>query len=83
MECRSGCGACCTAPSISSPIPGMPQGKQAGERCVQLDESNFCRIFGRTDRSIVCGAFQADIGVCGITREEAMNNLIALENVTA
>ncbi|HCS2930732.1 TPA: YkgJ family cysteine cluster protein, partial [Shigella flexneri] len=24
MECRPGCGACCTAPSISSPIPGMP-----------------------------------------------------------
>ncbi|EOS9504771.1 YkgJ family cysteine cluster protein, partial [Shigella flexneri] len=23
MECRPGCGACCTAPSISSPIPGM------------------------------------------------------------
>ncbi|HCR8272553.1 TPA: YkgJ family cysteine cluster protein, partial [Shigella flexneri] len=22
MECRPGCGACCTAPSISSPIPG-------------------------------------------------------------
>ncbi|EQA7518310.1 YkgJ family cysteine cluster protein, partial [Shigella flexneri] len=24
MECRPGCGACCTAPSIFSPIPGMP-----------------------------------------------------------
>ncbi|NYZ53719.1 YkgJ family cysteine cluster protein, partial [Escherichia coli] len=29
MECRPGCGACCTAPSISSPIPGMPDGKPA------------------------------------------------------
>ena len=28
--CRPGCGACCTAPSISSPIPGMPEGKPAG-----------------------------------------------------
>jgi len=28
IDCRSGCGACCIAPSISSPIPGMPNGKQ-------------------------------------------------------
>jgi Fe-S-cluster containining protein len=27
LACRSGCGACCIAPSISSAIPGMPQGK--------------------------------------------------------
>ena len=26
MECRPGCGACCVAISISSPIPGMPGG---------------------------------------------------------
>lgn len=26
LDCRSGCGACCIAPSISSPIPGMPDG---------------------------------------------------------
>ncbi|MDD8045446.1 MAG: YkgJ family cysteine cluster protein, partial [Verrucomicrobiota bacterium] len=32
MECRPGCGACCTVVSISSPIPGMPQGKPAGVR---------------------------------------------------
>ena len=30
MNCREGCGACCIAPSISSPIPGMPHGKPAG-----------------------------------------------------
>ncbi|HNM56919.1 MAG TPA: YkgJ family cysteine cluster protein, partial [Thauera aminoaromatica] len=24
MDCRPGCAACCIAPSISSPIPGMP-----------------------------------------------------------
>ncbi|MCS8878341.1 YkgJ family cysteine cluster protein, partial [Pseudomonas aeruginosa] len=22
MQCRAGCGACCIAPSISSPLPG-------------------------------------------------------------
>ncbi len=25
--CRPGCGACCIAPSITTPIPGMPHGK--------------------------------------------------------
>ncbi|MGI5837047.1 MAG: YkgJ family cysteine cluster protein, partial [Chloroflexota bacterium] len=24
MKCRIGCGACCIAISISSPVPGMP-----------------------------------------------------------
>ena len=36
MECRLQCGACCVAPSISSPIPGMEGGKAAGIPCVQL-----------------------------------------------
>ena len=36
IACRTGCGACCIAPSISSPIPGMPDGKPAGVPCVQL-----------------------------------------------
>ncbi|MDR8085529.1 YkgJ family cysteine cluster protein, partial [Acinetobacter baumannii] len=27
FQCRPHCGACCTAPSITSPIPGMPNGK--------------------------------------------------------
>ena len=46
MKCREGCGACCIAPSISSPIPGMPHGKVAGERCLQLSAENLCNIFG-------------------------------------
>jgi uncharacterized protein len=54
MECRIGCAACCIAPSISSPIPGMPDGKPAGIRCVQLDDGNRCRIFGRPERPAVC-----------------------------
>ncbi|MGO2368564.1 MAG: YkgJ family cysteine cluster protein, partial [Serratia sp. (in: enterobacteria)] len=32
MDCRADCGACCIAPSISSPIPGMPNGKPANTR---------------------------------------------------
>ncbi|MWT08419.1 YkgJ family cysteine cluster protein, partial [Escherichia coli] len=58
MDCRSDCGACCTAPSISSPIPGMPQGKPANTRCVQLSESNLCMIFGSPLRPKVCSGLQ-------------------------
>ena len=50
LSCRMGCGACCIAPSISSPIPGMPQGKPAGVRCVQLTDDNRCAIFGQPER---------------------------------
>lgn len=45
MDCRSDCGACCIAPSISSPIPGMPLGKPANTRCVHLDDNMRCGIF--------------------------------------
>ena len=64
-SCRPGCGACCTAPSISSPIPGMPQGKPAGVRCVQLDDAQRCRIFGQPERPAVCGQLQPSLEMCG------------------
>ncbi len=82
MECRLGCAACCIAPSISSFIPGMPKGKKAGERCVQLDEKDLCLLFGKTERPKVCGEFQAELELCGDTREQAMDNIIYLESVT-
>ncbi|MFY8177903.1 MAG: YkgJ family cysteine cluster protein, partial [Limnohabitans sp.] len=47
MHCRSGCGACCIAPSITSPLPGMPQGKPAGVPCVQLLPDMRCAVFGQ------------------------------------
>lgn len=65
MECRAGCGACCIAPSISSAIPGMPQGKPAGVRCVQLDEAQRCRLFGRPERPAVCGGLVPTAEMCG------------------
>jgi len=83
MDCRAGCGACCTAPSISSPIPGMPQGKPAGVRCVQLDERERCRIFGHPDRPAVCGSLQPSASMCGSDREHAMRWIAALETATA
>ncbi|HCP55606.1 MULTISPECIES: YkgJ family cysteine cluster protein [Pseudomonas] len=83
MDCRAGCGACCIAPSISSPIPGMPQGKPAGVRCVQLSPDNLCSIFGKPERPKVCSAFSADVAVCGDTHEEAIRLLAWLEDQTA
>ncbi|MBQ0731220.1 MAG: YkgJ family cysteine cluster protein [Oleispira antarctica] len=82
MICRLNCGACCIAPSISSAIPGMPDGKAAGERCIQLDESNLCLLFGKAERPKVCADFGAEEWVCGTTREEAMLILTDLENNT-
>lgn len=82
MDCRSGCGACCIAPSISSPIPGMPQGKPAGVRCVQLDEREHCRIFGRPERPAVCGSLRPSAAMCGSSRAQAMHWLAQLEAET-
>lgn len=81
--CRLGCGACCIAPSIKSPIPGMPHGKSAGERCVQLDDHNGCRLFQSPERPAVCGQFQAEAFICGENREQAMTQIAILEQVTA
>lgn len=83
MECRSGCAACCIAPSITSAIPGMPEGKPAGVRCVQLDEANRCRIFGRPERPAFCGGLQPSQEMCGPTREHALVWLTRLEHATA
>lgn len=83
MECRPGCGACCIAPSISSPIPGMPHGKPAGERCVQLSVDMLCLIFGRPDRPSVCGGFSADPEVCGDSSEEAIRLIGWWEQATS
>jgi len=82
MICRIGCGACCIAPSISSPIPGMPRGKPAGERCVQLDSDNLCRLFGLPERPAICRQFQPNADMCGTNFEEAMRFLHSLELLT-
>jgi uncharacterized protein len=82
MECRPGCGACCIAPSISSPIPGMPSGKPAGVRCLQLTVDNRCRIFGRPERPSCCGGLQPSPDMCGTGPAQALQWLAALELAT-
>lgn len=83
MICRSECGACCIAPSISSPIPGMPHGKPAGVPCIQLDEQLRCRIFGQPERPACCSGLQASPEMCGEKRDDALIWLTELETLTA
>lgn len=80
MECRPNCGACCIAPSISSAIPGMPDGKAAGVRCIHLTDNNQCAIYDHPDRPTVCDLFKADPAVCGVDRNEAIMLLGMLED---
>ncbi len=81
--CRPGCAACCIAPSISSPIPGMPDGKPAGARCAQLDDLDRCRLFGDPRRPKVCGSLTPSVEMCGDSREAALDWLARLERLTA
>ena len=82
MQCRVGCGACCIAPSISSPIPGLPEGKPAGVRCVQLTNDNRCRLYGMPERPQVCVRLRAEAEMCGSSTEEALRLLTNLERAT-
>jgi len=80
MDCRTNCGACCIAPSISSEIPGMPGGKPAGVRCIHLTDDFQCAIYESDKRPQVCDDFKADPEVCGSCREEAIKILTELES---
>jgi Fe-S-cluster containining protein len=82
MDCRTNCGACCIAPSINSPIPGMPDGKPAGIACVQLDERLRCKLFGKPERPAFCASLRPGLEMCGSGREDAMAWLAELEQAT-
>lgn len=79
MECRPHCGACCIAPSITTPVPGMPHGKPAGIPCVQLLPDYRCALFGQPERPAVCASLQPMESMCGANREEALGYLAGLE----
>jgi hypothetical protein len=83
MECRPGCAACCIAPSISSPLPGLPGGKPGGQPCPQLDEALRCRLFGRPERPAVCASLAPSAEMCGPDRAHALGWLAQLEAATA
>lgn len=83
MDCRPGCAACCIAPSISSPIPGMEDGKPAGVRCVQLDERGLCRLFGDPRRPAVCTSLRPTHEMCSDSDAQALRWLTQLEALTS
>lgn len=83
MDCRPGCGACCIAPSISSPIPGMPGGKAAGQRCAQLQPDLRCGLFGDPRRPAVCASLRPSPSMCADSAEAALRGLLWLEQATA
>lgn len=82
MTCRR-CGACCIAPSITTAIPHMPDGKPAGIRCANLSDSNECTLYGSAARPAFCLGWQPMPEVCGRGFEEAMHHITALEWATA
>jgi len=83
MECRSGCAACCVTISISSVIPGMPDGKPPGMRCIQLNNRNECILFGKPERPQICSSFLPSLEMCGETNEHAFEFLSNLEKITS
>ncbi|TCJ12952.1 YkgJ family cysteine cluster protein [Parasulfuritortus cantonensis] len=82
VVCRPGCAACCIAPSITSPLPGMPDGKPAGVPCVQLTADLRCALFGRPERPAFCAGLQPSAEMCGTGRAQAMAWLAGLEEAT-
>ncbi|MEM7099318.1 MAG: YkgJ family cysteine cluster protein [Pseudomonadota bacterium] len=80
MECRRGCGACCIAPSISSPIPGMPAGKPAGVRCVNLLDDQRCGVWNLPERPRVCAEFKPESWLCGTNKSQALDTITWLES---
>jgi hypothetical protein len=60
----------------------MPNGKPAGVRCIQLDEANHCRLFGKPERPEVCVRLRPQVAMCGQTRDDALRILSELEQAT-
>ena len=83
MDCRTDCGACCIAPSISSPIPGMPDGKPANTRCTHLADTFLCQIFTSPLPPKVCASLPATRELSCTPRDQAPTHLIKLEADTA
>jgi Fe-S-cluster containining protein len=81
IKCHK-CGACCIEISISSPIPGMPEGKPAGVRCIHLDNNNLCRLFCKANRPSICRSFQSNIDILGNNINEATELIRYWEKMT-
>ncbi|OEF96352.1 YkgJ family cysteine cluster protein [Desulfuribacillus alkaliarsenatis] len=82
MDCRENCGACCIAITISSPMPGLPEGKEAGVRCPHLTIDKKCKIFNLPERPKVCNDLKPSEEMCGESFEDALAYLRYLEQET-
>jgi hypothetical protein len=60
----------------------MPRGKPAGVRCVQLDDTQRCRLFGLPERPAVCLSLKPGPAMCGENQDQAMQRLAWLEQQT-
>lgn len=83
LKCRPGCAACCIVISISSPLPGMPNGKPAGVPCIHLDEHHLCKLHNEDNYPAVCRNFTFDPEFCGTSNSEAFERLSKLEMLTS
>jgi len=61
----------------------MPDGKRAGERCVNLSADGRCRLWGAPEYPAVCRGFRPSPWVCGESAEQALALIAALETATA
>jgi len=83
QACRSGCAACCIAPSISPAWPALPTGKPAGVPCPHLTADRRCALFHSPDRPAVCAGLRPGPEMCGDSAEAALAYLVKLEALTA
>jgi hypothetical protein len=60
----------------------MPNGKAAGERCINLSANNQCQLFGKPERPAVCSSLQPSQEMCGDSAQEALTYLSFLEQST-
>jgi uncharacterized protein len=61
-------------------MPGMPEGKPAGVRCIHLHDDYSCAIYNQSSKPKVCTDFKAEPEFCGSDREEAMRILFSLSD---
>jgi hypothetical protein len=63
-------------------MPGMPNGKPAGTRCLHLDTGNLCRLFGLPSRPAFCVGLRPEPDMCGANASDALTRLTVLEAAT-
>ena len=58
----------------------MPEGKEAGVRCINLTDDYRCSVYNDHGYPKVCAGFNAEPEFCGKDREEAMKILGSLSD---